>query len=287
MQAAKMSVCVVLVLLTVTAGVQSGYESSPSGTCDLSDLYGMAAVCETDFICHSQQYDCSSRYETLLYCVTGIVWNCFRGMMTDEELVVKAATVQMMFKTSRSQEFYCSGRIWTHLDVGRYLAEHDGACTPAFYDEKDECFSAVSPTLNSGQFLDPLLCSNYSIALECTREAMRKNCRFSGEKRNVSVGHNPFCDCKDVSTTTMNSDSFTTKPNMLPTDTSKDATTTETLDNKTLVMQTYEPPMDNPIERVEDIDKDTVSNKAQDLLALSMVCIAVVISVTLLLIHIS
>ncbi|KAI8489895.1 hypothetical protein Bbelb_322560 [Branchiostoma belcheri] len=268
-------------------GVQSGYESSPSGTCDISDLYGMAAVCETDFICHSQQYDCSSRYETLLYCVTGIVWNCFRGMMTDEELVVKAATVQMMFKTSRSQEFYCSGRIWTHLDVGRYLAEHDGACTPAFYDEKDECFSSVSPTLNSGQFLDPLLCSNYSIALECTREAMRKNCRFSGEKRNVSVGHNPFCDCEDVLSTTVKSDSFTTKPNMLPTDTSTDVTTTETLDNKTLVMQTYEPPLDNPIERVEDIDKDTVSNKAQDLLALSMVCIAVVISVTLLLIHIS
>ncbi|XP_066302435.1 uncharacterized protein [Branchiostoma lanceolatum] len=282
MKTARMDICVILVLLTVTARVQSGGESSPSGSCNLSDLYGMAASCETDFICQSQQYDCSSRYETLLFCVTGIVWNCYRGMMTDEELVVKAATVQMMFKTSRSQDFYCSGRMWTHLDVGRYLADNDGACTPAFYDEKDECFSSVSPTLNNGQFLDPDLCSNYDVALQCTRGAMRKNCRFSGETRNVSVGHNPFCDCQDMFSTTANSQ--TTQNNvLLPTDTT--LFTTNTLDTKTLIMQTYEPPMEDPNQRVENEDIDLVSNARQNVIALSVVCVAVVISVTMLLIH--
>ncbi|CAH1238127.1 Hypp5523 [Branchiostoma lanceolatum] len=279
MKTARMGICVILVLLTITARVQSGGESSPSGSCDLSDLYGMAAICETDFICQSQQYDCSSRYETLLFCVTGIVWNCYRGMMTDEELVVKAATVQMMFKTSRSQDFYCSGRMWTHLDVGRYLADNDGACTPAFYDEKDECFSSVSPTLNRGQFLDPNLCSNYDVALQCTREAMKKNCRFSGETRNVSVGHNPFCDCHGAPSTAVPN-----RQDILPTDSST-IFTTNTLDTKTLIMQTYEPPIEDPNQRVENEDIDLVSNARQNVIALSVVCVAVVISVTMLLIH--
>eukprot|EP00058_Branchiostoma_floridae_P016496 XP_002601984.1 hypothetical protein BRAFLDRAFT_128836 [Branchiostoma floridae] len=282
MKTARMNVCVVLVLLTVTARVQSADEHSPSGTCDLSDLYGMAASCETDFICHSQQYDCSTRYEALLFCVTGIVWNCFRGMMSDDELVVKAATVQMMFKTSRSQDFYCSGRIWTHLDVGRYLADNDGACTPAFYDEKDECFSSVSPTLNSGQFLDPQLCNNYDVALGCTREAVRQNCRFSGETRNVSLGHNPFCDCHDVSSTTANS--HPNKQDTLPTDLPS-VLTTGPSDNEILITQTYEPPLEDPVLSVEVVDIDFMSNAGQSVLALSKVCTAIMMSASLMLIH--